>query len=266
MSSQVTVAVHTISMFYTFCLLNLVSLAAARGSSCYSSNMSPYRRMGQKTSYFINSNTDSSEITYPGCEPVMLWYLSRHGARNPSDGEIAEMAVQRPALQTSIINASMHGYGEMCEEDLAHLSNWTFEWTEEDHKLLMKSGAKEHLELGARWGPRLPSLLEDSSRVQIRATYKQRTYASAKSFLTGLYGHPVDFPKNIVPTMVLSFYEFCPAYIEGVNSNNSTFIEKFKLRATKGYVEMVESVSARVGLEMETVDVEMAWAMCRYLE
>ena len=84
--------------------------------------------------------------------------------------------------------------------------------------------------------------------------------------MTGLYGHPVDFPKNIVPTMVLSFYEFCPAYIEGVNSNNSTFIEKFKLRATKGYVEMVESVSARVGLEMETVDVEMAWAMCRYLE
>ena len=113
-----------------------LSLAERRDSSCYSSNMSPYRRMGQKSSYFINSNTDTSEITYPGCEPVMLWYLGRHGARRPSRGEIAEMKVELPALQTRILNASMHGYGQMCQEDINHLRNWTFEWTEDDHKLL----------------------------------------------------------------------------------------------------------------------------------
>ena len=253
------------STYTVFCLLIVafLSLADGRGSSCYSSNMSPYRRMGQKTSYFINSNTDTSEITYPGCEPVMLWYLSRHGARKPSDEEIVEMVVQLPAMQTSILNASRHGYGEMCDEDLDHLRNWTFKWTEEDHKLLMESGVKEQLELGERWGPRLPSLLGDSSRLQIRASYKQRTWASAKAFLTGVYGHTIDFPQNIVPAMLLSFYEFCPAYMDGVDSNNNTFIEKYKLMATQDYREMVDSVSRRVGLEMGTADVEMAWAMCR---
>ena len=52
--------------------------------------------------------------------------------------------------------------------------------------------------------------------------------------------------------------------MHGVDSNNNTFIEKFKLMASQDYVEMVESVSERVGLEMGTADVEMAWAMCRY--
>ena len=32
--------------------------------------------------------------------------------------------------------------------------------------------------------------------------------------------------------------------------------------ASQDYVEMVEFVSERVGLEMGTADVEMAWAMC----
>ena len=247
------------------CILSMItlSLAEERMSSCYSTNMSPYRRMGQKSSYFINSNTDTGEITYPGCEPVMLWYLGRHGARRPSAGEIVEMKVELPALQTNILNASMHGYGQMCQEDIDHLRNWTFKWTEEDHKLLMESGVKEQMELGERWGQRLPSLLDDSHRIQVRATYKQRTWASAKSFLTGLYGHTVDFPQNIVPAMLLSFYEFCPAYMDGVDSNNNTFIEKYKLMAMQDYLDMVEAVSIRVGLEMNTADVEMAWAMCR---
>ena len=58
--------------------------------SCYATNNDPYRRMGQKTSYFINENLDTSEIVVDGCEPRMLWYLGRHGARKPSRGEIAD--------------------------------------------------------------------------------------------------------------------------------------------------------------------------------
>ena len=63
--------------------------------------------------------------------------------------------------------------------------------------------------------------------------------------------------------MLLSFYEFCPAYMDGVDSNNNTFIEKYKLMAMQDYLDMVDAVSMRVGFDMSAADVEMAWAMCR---
>merc|ERR1711963_1077589 len=115
-------------------LSSLFPFGDADFQSCYSSNPNPYRRMGQKSSYFINANEDASEIEYPGCEPVLLWYLGRHGARKPSDKEILEMAVKLPELQDRIVQASAHG--DMCQEDVKLLEEWRFNYTEgEDHKL-----------------------------------------------------------------------------------------------------------------------------------
>ena len=57
--------------------------------SCYATNREPYRRVGQKSSYFINENLEDTEILVEDCQPRMLWYLSRHGARKPSAGEMS---------------------------------------------------------------------------------------------------------------------------------------------------------------------------------
>ena len=217
--------------------------------------------MGQKSSYFINANNDTTEVTYPGCEPVMLWYLGRHGARKPSDKEIEKMAIDLPDLQKKILDAA--NQGEMCQEDLDHLRNWTFRFTVADHKILMESGVKEQNELGRRWLTRLPGLLGDSDKIHVRATYKQRTWASAKAFLEGMYNTTVDFPQVIVSDMLLRFYEHCPNYSDGVDSNNNTFTEKYKLMETEAYKDMVAALSKRAGLELTIADVEMAWAMCR---
>ena len=84
--------IHSIQIIYT--------------ESCYATNPDPYRRVGQKTSYFVNNNLDDSEVEVAGCEPRMLWYLSRHGARKPSDSEIEEFGEKMPGLQDRASNES----------------------------------------------------------------------------------------------------------------------------------------------------------------
>ena len=50
--------------------------------------------------------------------------------------------------------------------------------------------------------------------------------------------------------MLLRFYEFCPAYIDGVDGNNATFAEKFAFMETPPYRQMVAAVSSRAGLQL----------------
>ena len=37
-----------------------------------------------KTSYFSVANLDDSPLEVEGCSPEMIWFLARHGTRNPS--------------------------------------------------------------------------------------------------------------------------------------------------------------------------------------
>ena len=42
-----------------------------------------------------------------------------------------------------------------------------------------------------------------------------------------------------------------------------TFVEEHKFMEGPYYTAMVEDVSKRVGVQMNTEDVELAWALCR---
>ena len=84
---------QSLNMHFVYIILLVCSLTVQdvlSEPSCYATNENPYRRVGQKTSYFVNENLDTSEIVVEGCEPRMLWYLGRHGARKPSSGETSD--------------------------------------------------------------------------------------------------------------------------------------------------------------------------------
>ena len=251
-------------MYLPLILLSGIVSSVLSEESCYATNREPYRRVGQKSSYFINENLDDTEILVDGCQPRMLWYLSRHGARKPSAGEISDWIVRVPELQDRILTALTLGEGEMCEQDFLNIGDWVLDKTEDDHKILYESGKEEHRRLGARWSHRLPSLLQDPDLTQTRATYKQRTYGSAEAFLEGAFtGENVTFPHIMVTDIMLRFHDFCPAYFCGVDQSDRTFVEEHKFMEGPYYTAMVEDVSKRVGVQMNTEDVELAWALCR---
>jgi len=251
-------------LHYLFVFYQILKITYA-AESCYATNEDPYRRVGQKSSYFISENLDDSLIEVEGCEPKMLWYLGRHGARRPSSGEIEDYGSRMPALQEKIVSAGILGEGEMCEEDYINIGGYTWHLTPDDHKLLMESGRDEQRGLGSRWINRLPTILDDPELIQTRATYWQRTYGSAEAFLEGAYpGQNVTFPHIMDTDMLLRFWDFCPAYLYGVDHNNRTFVEEYKFFASPAWQEMIADVSRRVGVEVTHEDVWMAWALCRY--
>ena len=121
--------------------------------------------------------------------------------------------------------------------------------------------------LGARWKSRLPTLLNNPTLTQTRATYKQRTYGSAEAYLEGAYnGENVTFPHIMVTDIMLRFHDFCPAYFFGVDQNNRTFVEEYKFIASQVYRGMVYDVSKRVGVTLTNEDISMAWALCRLVK
>ena len=64
--------------------------------------------------------------------------------------------------------------------------------------------------------------------------------------------------------MIARFHDFCPAYFYGVDQNNRTYEEEWKFMSSPEYLAMVEDVSRRAGVAMDTADVTMAWALCRH--
>ena len=92
---------------------------------------------GTKTSYFSVANMDDSELEVDGCSPEMIWFLARHGTRNPSVDIINDIAEKLPRLRDKIVNAWQEGRGNMKEKDIQKMINWSFNLTADDYYQLL---------------------------------------------------------------------------------------------------------------------------------
>ena len=119
---------------------------------------------GTKTSYFKVANNDDGALEVEGCSPAMIWILARHGTRNPGDDDILMMADELPRLRDEIVTAWQEGRGNMLEEDIIRMIEWSFDLNVEDDSILTESGHLEHQEMGTRWRSRLGDFITDTSR------------------------------------------------------------------------------------------------------
>lgn len=225
-----------------------------------------YLNFGTKTSYFINADLDTSPISVPGCQPAMFWFLARHGTRNPGDDDINQMASRLPNLRNLIVSAWENGNGAMDEATIESFKEWTFDLVAEDDSLLTESGEREHEEMGSRWRKRLDAVLEDSEKVLVRATNKQRTRESGRFFLKGVFGRDVEVPPSpdIEDDLLLKFYDNCDKYKEEVAHNNATIAEVYKREESTDYLAMIDEVSIRGGVGFTAGDVDLLWNICRF--
>lgn len=67
---------------------------AATPYVCYASDQDPYLQFGAKTSYEFSTGRTAgpggqgNAKGIPGCRPILVWMVARHGAKNPSSSEI----------------------------------------------------------------------------------------------------------------------------------------------------------------------------------
>ena len=135
-----------------------------------------------------------------------------------------------------------------------------------------RSGKKEHAEMGARWRERLGILEEDD--IEVIATTKQRTIASAQAFLTGFLGNndteinvntkEVDGDKDIRNgNNLLRFYDKYPKYQEEVKKNETTYKEIKEFLMSEHFKYLAKRVRNKTGADLTIPDISLLWQMCR---
>ena len=176
---------------------------------------------------------NTSQVLLPQCSLGLVWLLARHGTRNPSLGDMQEMATSLPKLRDNILASWEAGLTGLDTEQVKALRDWRWEKAGQEFNILTNSGHLEHWLLGQRFGDRLTDLgfdinLEDN-RTRVSSSSKQRARASAESFLDGLKGLPwpsnghniteeevFRYPDIITDDHLLRYYDYCPKYQDEV--------------------------------------------------
>jgi len=227
---------------------------------CVTSTMENF--FASKTSYTYNANLDTSPMSMSGCQPQVFYMLARHGTRNPGDGGITEMQEYLPGLRNQVLDAFAEGKGELDEETITALINWSFDIDIEDEGALVEAGMAEHHDMGKRWSQRLSeSDLLKKETTTVRSSPKPRCIESGQSFLEGADLSGIDVN---IEDFLINFYDFCPRYIEDVLGSEETYAEMRKIMESTEWEEMLQRVNQRTGVTIDKTVNEVAWDMCRY--
>jgi len=115
---------------------------------------------------------------------------------------------------------------------------------------------------GQRWSKRLPGLLLDQNKTEVRSSSKSRCIESGEAFLAGVF--ETDFPAIVKDNRLLRFYDYCPKFDEEVEENNATFAESNKFKESEYFQAMIARVNLKTGIPSDLSQVSLMWDMCRF--
>uniref|UniRef100_U5EX79 Multiple inositol polyphosphate phosphatase 1 n=1 Tax=Corethrella appendiculata TaxID=1370023 RepID=U5EX79_9DIPT len=251
---------------------------------CYStdSERSQTKNYATKTAYDIAKGSDSDSqrsAIVPGCQPVKFWLLARHGTRLPGANDIDNLRrltnLRDDILENYRTRRTKPSQGALCDEDLELLQNWR--WNNnvsvQYESYLTEQGWNDLKFLALHYRGLFPSVLQpiyDRSRFLFRHTNTERTEASYKAFVEGLFGdrayENIQLPPIPPKDYLLRPYDICPAYQENSKKNKDSSSEYQKFLESPLYKETVSDISVRLGFRytLQPKQIEAIWDMCRY--
>merc|ERR1712222_198146 len=188
-----------------------------------------------RTSYTYMRNNVTSPVQLDGCKPVLLYDVTRHGARIPDDDDVLNLQEGLPQIRDRIEEAWKEGRGELTDDQVAAIVGWQLAVSPDQGGDLSEQGRREHLGLGQRWRKRMRDLDISAQKTLVRSSHKKRCIDSAAAHLEGMGLEGVEIQ---VDDELTRFYDFCPKYLK--------------------------EVSRRAGVEMDTARLQLVWDMCRY--
>lgn len=119
---------------------------------CHSSDDSPYRFYGTKTTYTNAINhlkRNVRNVSIPNsCSPQMVYLFKRHAIRYPDGKDIPVMKKVLESLRNHIMEAAKSGNVNMCTKDIELLRSWTSKMKPEDDNSITETGFKETESIG----------------------------------------------------------------------------------------------------------------------
>ncbi|XP_050350980.1 multiple inositol polyphosphate phosphatase 1-like [Nymphalis io] len=233
-----------------FCVC--LPLVTGRGFHCYWNNKNPYTYFGSKTPYEAVRGDFRDVPPMKGCEPVNVWFITRHGTRHPSPMDAAAMK-EASALKYEIIKSYKKGRGEMCAQDISDLQNWKWTNLDDNPSILTQEGFDELLAFGQRFREKFSSFLDNLNQSRIRSTDEKRTRKSAKGFIKGLkdIGANVVVDDPIREDAVARPYRFCKKRGGEVINSTQASEEISRYQEAPEFKELQQNVQKRIGIDHE---------------
>lgn len=146
----------------------------------------------------------------------------------------------------------------LCGQDKELLKNWSSRLRPEFDSLLTEKGFREQKALGKRIQQRLPDLMkkiEHHIQVTVRATNRERTQQSARSYLSGFLDYLSIKPNMTVANgedYLLKFPDYCSRYLAEVKDNKDAVCPEIKLFDKKSfaYLTNLETFRRRVNINV----------------
>lgn len=250
---------------------------------CYSqdSDRTQSKHYATKTAYeVIHGSSTSREHIVPNCRPSKFWLLSRHGTRLMGKKAISDLPKTLNNLRDSIIDnydvrRTRPDVGRMCPDDLDLLRNWRWDSniTADYESFLTVQGWNDLKFLAKREQDRFYEVFNGPyvrENFLFRHTNSQRTEASFRAFVDGLFGDGsyVNISPEPEPTddTLLKPYDFCPAYDDNKDRNKDENSEQSKFMRSPLFLQTLSDISTRLGFQYNlTADqVEAMWDQCRF--
>ena len=115
--------------------------------------------------------------------------------------------------------------------------------------------------MGHRGSKRLPGLLLDQSKTEVRSSSKSRCIESGEAFLAGIF--ETDFPEIVEDNRLLRFYDYCQKFDDEVEENEETFVESNSFKLSEFFQAMITRVNVKTGIDSDLSQVSLMWDMCR---
>ncbi|XP_045497764.1 multiple inositol polyphosphate phosphatase 1-like [Colias croceus] len=265
--------------WYLFSALALISLVQGQDvrETCLSGDEEPYLMFGTKTAYTFSHKgipvMRSHEV--PGCQPIAIWLLNRHGSHNPESDEISEL--QRLSdFKANVLSNYRNGNfrntnQRMCPSDVNLLERW--EWNPRQNMTfagdLTTDGYISTQQLAQAWRSKFPGLLTDNKYDYLfKYVNDQRSSTTFRAFTEGLFrdqAESMDVPKES-DEKLLRPYKFCPAWTRDVEENNDTLTQLKTFSSKQEFKEMITNISLRLGFSYDVnyETILSMYEMCRY--
>ncbi|XP_041977922.1 multiple inositol polyphosphate phosphatase 1-like [Aricia agestis] len=256
--------------------LTLVMLAPAWGEdTCLSVDDDPYVLFASKTAYtFANRGIPINKAhEIPGCQPLAIYLLQRHGSNTPEVGEVGDLK-KLGNLKDNVVNNYRNGNFRntemrMCASDVNLLNEWSWSPNSSFAGDLTSDGYVSTQQLAQAWKKRFPGLFTDNRHdYKFRHGNDQRMTTTFNAFIAGLFRdvhNNVDIVKETDDKLV-NPHKSCSSWLTRVGDNNETLTQQHTFESKQEFKEMISNISKRMGfnydVEMETV--RSVYDMCRY--
>lgn len=244
---------------------------------CYGSDRErpQTRQYSSKTAYEVVRGGDyGKQYQVLNCKPTKMWFLNRHGTRNPSAKTIRNMQKLEDIRDKIIKNYEERKSGPMigglCPADKSLLKMWKLNKniTENYASFLTFQGWQDMKFLAKNYQRNFENILDkqyDETKFLFRHTDTQRTESSFKAFAEGLFGdnahERIHLPSPQKSDNLLRPYENCPSWQE-----QDYKIELSKFEESSIMNKTIFDISQRLGFryKLERDEIELIWDMCRY--